>query len=409
MKPRYARFGIVFRYWKTERRTIRQGFAALVVASLGNLVAGITLGSITGTLEALPGLIVLIPAAVGMRGNIFGALGSRLGTSMHAGLYESSLRRGGVLFQNAYAAVVATFSTALFLGAAARLLTLAFGLDSISLAQFVAISLLGGLLSSLVVGVILVAVSVAAHRKAWDLDNVAAPIVTAVGDIVTIPALFVATFAVRVDWVTWVVAGTLGAAALVVTVHGWVTDLPTARRAIHESLPMLAGAGTVGVFSGLLLEARLEEFVLFPALLVLVPPFLADAGALGGILSARLSSKLHLGSLTPRGRPETVALLDTSLIFLFSVWLFALVGISADLVARMFGLASPGAATVLGISLAAGFLVTCVAVVVAYYTAVLSYRIGLDPDNHGIPIITSTMDLVGMICLVAAMAVFGVV
>ena len=43
---------------------------------------------ITGTLAALPGLLVLIPAAVGMKGTIFGAIGARLGTANAAGVLE---------------------------------------------------------------------------------------------------------------------------------------------------------------------------------------------------------------------------------------------------------------------------------------------------------------------------------
>jgi mgtE-like transporter len=64
------RIGRIFAYWRAERRTIRHGLTALVVASAGNLVAGVALGSLTGTLEMLPGLMVLLPAAIGMRGNI---------------------------------------------------------------------------------------------------------------------------------------------------------------------------------------------------------------------------------------------------------------------------------------------------------------------------------------------------
>ena len=67
---------------------LRQAFAALLVSSGGDLLAGLTLGAITGTLEDLPGLLVLVPAAIGMRGNIFGALGSRLGTSIHTGTFR---------------------------------------------------------------------------------------------------------------------------------------------------------------------------------------------------------------------------------------------------------------------------------------------------------------------------------
>jgi len=38
---------------------------------------------------------------------------------------------------------------------------------------------------------------------------------------------------------------------------------------------------------------------------------------------------------------------------------------------------------------------------VAYITASLSFRYGLDPDNFGIPVITSLIDLIGAAALVA--------
>jgi len=69
--PRRARS--LWGYLRAERRTLRQGLVALVLSTLASFVAGLTLGSITGTLNLLPGLLVLIPASVGMRGTIFGA------------------------------------------------------------------------------------------------------------------------------------------------------------------------------------------------------------------------------------------------------------------------------------------------------------------------------------------------
>src|SRR3712207_5634902 len=74
MRPR------VFGYLTEEKESLRQGFAALFVSWVGELVAGIVLAGIAGTLEELVGLAVLIPAAIGMRGAIFGAMGSRLST-----------------------------------------------------------------------------------------------------------------------------------------------------------------------------------------------------------------------------------------------------------------------------------------------------------------------------------------
>src|SRR5918996_3112658 len=102
------RFGRILAYLVAERRTFLQGFVAQLIASLGSLAGGLVLGSITGTLHRLPGLLVLIPAAVAIRGNIFGALGSRLGTSIHAGLFVVGRQREGPLYQNLYAATVLT-------------------------------------------------------------------------------------------------------------------------------------------------------------------------------------------------------------------------------------------------------------------------------------------------------------
>lgn len=410
MGPRRRRWiplGRVLEYWRAERRTIRQGLTALVVASMGNLVAGVTLGSITGTLELLPGLMVLLPAAIGMRGNIFGALGSRMGTSIHSGLFEASRRRGGVLQQNVYAATVLTFAVSLLLAVLAKILSSAFGIESITVIDFAVISILGGVLSSIVVGAFTAGLAVQAYRRGWDLDSVAAPLVTAVGDVVTIPALFAATFVVGLDWVTPTAAGLLTAVTVWLTVKGIASDLPATRRIVRESLPLLTLAGSVDVIAGLVLESRLEEFILFPALLVLIPPFLADAGALGAILASRLSSKLHLGALDPRARPQAVALLDITIVILFALWLFTLVGVSADLAARLFGLASPGLFRMIGLSLLAGLFATAAVVVVAYYAAVASFRIGFDPDNHGVPVITSSMDLVGVIALLMAIVLLG--
>jgi mgtE-like transporter len=49
-----------------------------------------------------------------------------------------------------------------------------------------------------------------------------------------------------------------------------------------------------------------------------------------------------------------------------------------------------------------------VACVIGYYAAILTYRFGFDPDNHTIPLVTSGMDLLGVICLVIALVVFAV-
>ena len=55
----------------------------------------------------------------------------------------------------------------------------------------------------------------------------------------------------------------------------------------------------------------------------------------------------------------------------------------------------------------AGSLATTFSVVVGYYAAVGSYRLGLDPDTHTIPIVTSTLDLLGALALILVIVVLG--
>ena len=389
--------------------TVRQGFVAVLLASVGNLLAGLTLGAITDTLEALPGLLVLVPAAIGMRGNIFGALGSRLGTSIHTGTFRLSARPDTVVGQNVAASLALTMAVSLALAVLAKAVAVAFDVQgTISIADFIVISVVGGAVSSVIVLLLTLGVAAGAVRYGWDLDNVAAPLVTAAGDIVTLPSLFLATYLAGVRGVTPIAATAAALVCLVALVAALRSGLPILHRIVRESLPILVVAGLVDVLAGLTIEKRLESFRAFPALLVLVPPFLADVGALGGILSSRLSSKLHLGLIAPVNLPPRPARRDFLLIATFAVPLFVLVAVTADVAALAFDLNSPGLARMVLVSLLAGGLATVAVMVIAYYGAIGTYRFGLDPDNHGIPLVTSTMDFLGAIALILAIVLVGV-
>jgi len=250
-------------------------------------------------------------------------------------------------------------------------------------------------------------VTTACVRFDLDLDNVSTPIVTAAGDVVTLPGLFLATYFIGIAWFTPVVAGICVAAGLVALVVGLRARLPILRSIVRESVPVLVLAGSVDVIAGITIQKRIESFLVFPALLVLVPPFLEDAGALGGILSSRIATKLHLGTVDLSRSPWRAVTEDVLLVFVYAVPTFLLLGVSADIVSAVFDLASPGALKMIGVSLLAGVFATTAAVLVGYYGAVATYRLGLDPDNHGIPIVTSSLDLFGAVSLILAIVILG--
>jgi mgtE-like transporter len=392
----------LFAYWRSEQRTLRQGFVALLISTLAALIAGITTSSIIPTLKLLPSLYILLPAATGMRGTIFGAIGARFGTASAAGLFEPTWKRSGVLYQNVFTGIATTFSSSLYLAVLARIAATAFGYRSISLLQFVTISVVGGLLGSAVILALTIALSTVAYRRNYDLDTVSTPLVTAAGDMVTVPTLFLATFVARVHLANTIVAWVCVAACLFVAARGFLTDLPIARRAIYEMIGVILLTPILDILAGTVIEPRLQNFAAFPALIAIIAPLVSDAGAIGGIFASRISSKLHLGVLDPRGRPGTPAYLDASLVGAFGMIAFALVGISGYIYSLFVG-RSPGAGVMIGGTLLVGLLATIVAVVVGYLIAVMSFRFRLDPDNQSVPIITSVMDLAGVICFLVVL------
>lgn len=388
---------------------VRQSLFALTLGLLASLIAGLTLGSMSATLEELPGLLVLVPAAIGMRGAIFGALGSRLGTAVHTGTVRFTRRADTVLGQNVLAAAVLTVSTSAAVAVLAKVVAVGFGLeDTISVVDFLVISVVGGVLASLVVLVVTVALAAAAARSGWDPDNVMAPLVTAIGDLVTLPLLYVATLLLDHRLLDDLIAIIGIVAAIAVLVATFRAGPRLLRQIVGESLPVVLVASTLSLVAGLTLEGRLQELAAYPALLALVPPFLASAGSLGGILSNHLTSKLHLGVMMPSGWPGREARADILRVYGLALPIFALASLVADLAAVVVDLRSPGPLDMLLIALLGGLMATTAAVLVAYSSAVASFRVGLDPDNVGIPMVTSSIDLVGSLSFVIAVAIVGV-
>ena len=388
---------------------VRQGLVALVLNSSTSLVAGAFLGAITGTLARYPGLLVLVPAAIGLRGNIFGSFGNRLSTAIHAGTFRWSLRREAPLGQNVLASMLLTMGISLALAVVAKAVAVGLGLqNSIDLLSLATVSIVGGLLGSIVVLAATLGLTAGAVRFGWDLDNVTAPLVSTLGDVLTLPALYLATFLLGIHIVTPTVGLVLVAASLVFLVAGWRSSSAGLRRIVHESVPVLLVAGCISAGAGVTLEKSFSQFNALPALLVLVPAHLSSSGALGGILSGRLASKLFLGTVPATSSPNREARRDISLVLLLAVPVYIFNGAGAALVARWLGQASPGLIQMVGVSLLAGALAVVFVVAVAYYGTIAAYRTGVDPDTYGIPIVSSSVDFVGAFTLIIAISLLGV-
>ena len=78
------------------------------------------------------------------------------------------------------------------------------------------------------------------------------------------------------------------------------------------------------------------------------------------------------------------------------------------LVGLVLGRTSPGLGWMVAVSVLGGALAMVFVVVVAYYGTIAAYRTGVDPDTYGIPVVSSSVDLVGALALVLAIVVLGV-
>ena len=109
-RPRFSLVARLRALLGADASGVRQTLVAQSFNSSTSFVAGTVLVSITDTLKQYPGLLILVPAAIGLRGNIFGAFGNRISTTIHAGTFRLSARRDTILGQNILAAMVLTVS-----------------------------------------------------------------------------------------------------------------------------------------------------------------------------------------------------------------------------------------------------------------------------------------------------------
>lgn len=166
-------------------------------------------------------------------------------------------------------------------------------------------------------------------------------------------------------------------------------------------VPLLAALSLLQMVSGSVLETFEAVLLTNPALLILVPVQIGTAGNLGSILCSRLSTQLHLGTFEfSADNPEIRA--NAGAILGLGVTVFVLVGIAAWAIGRALG-GTLGLQEVLTISVVSGVLLSVFVVVVSLLSVSTSYRLGYNPDDTTIPVVTNVCDITGVLIL------FGVI
>ncbi|MFC6731303.1 magnesium transporter [Haladaptatus sp. DYSN1] len=171
----------------------REALPALGLSVVGGLFAGVVLGGMRAELQDVPGLLVLIPALLATRGNVYGSLGARIATGLHQGLVEPHVFNGDRRLQSAVAASMANGILASLFAAAVTFFVLG-GLSrpAAPLQTLLAIALIAGLLSGTALSVVVVTVVFAGYRRGYNPDTLVGPVVTTTGDVFGLAFLLLA-------------------------------------------------------------------------------------------------------------------------------------------------------------------------------------------------------------------------
>ena len=172
------------------KEMVKQSLPLLIFCGLGGIVAGSTLGVMIDLLESIPGLIVVIPAIIAMRGNISTAFGSRLGSAYHLGVIDADNLWNEELKQNIIGSLVLSFFISVIVGVLAYVTTILFFKINPDLVKLVAIVLLAGIISAVILTLMTVVIIYAVFKRGYDPDNITGPALATFGDIVTMLCIF---------------------------------------------------------------------------------------------------------------------------------------------------------------------------------------------------------------------------
>jgi mgtE-like transporter len=166
-------------------------------------------------------------------------------------------------------------------------------------------------------------------------------------------------------------------------------------RIVRTMFPLLLVLSTIVLWAGITLESAQSLLEEFGILAIMVPTMVGTGGNLGATLSSRLSTRFHLGTTTldPRDR---VLWANVLAIVGLAVSIFTALAVGAALIGLAIGSTIPFP-TLLFISLVSGLSVALIAIVFSFLATYLSYRLGIDPDDTTIPIVTNVVDVFGML------------
>ena len=180
------------------KEMLKQSLPLLIFCGLGGIVAGKTLAGMIDLLEKIPGLIIIIPAIIALRGNISTTLGSRLGSAYHLGVIDAENLWNEDLKQNIIGTLVLSFLISIIIGVLAFTTSIIFFNISPNPLKIILIVVIAGILSGIILTILTIIIIFAVFKRGYDPDNITGPALATFGDIITMFCIFASALFIEV-------------------------------------------------------------------------------------------------------------------------------------------------------------------------------------------------------------------